>query len=217
MFHGATSATEGGKSAHADSAELLGKINAEFTAKLVAQGIPAETVSEWMGEGRMGWLNAGEAKAYGIIDSITGEAESEPAMVALDIAACLEKEGVCIPENAKETAAISPAEITAKLTADHATAVAEIMAKHAAEIGKRDALATKLQSEKDKATASVARLEKLLNETTAKLEKLTAGALGFVPAAEIATWADALRACKGDYVAARRAYPVLFQSTLKRL
>ena len=221
MFHGASSYTEGGKGAHEDTAGLLAKITGEFSDKLKALGVPSATVDEWMSEGRAGWLTASEAKGYGIIDSIIGEEDKEPDLVALDIAACLENSGVAIPENAKEIPVVQPVnsqlEIVAKLTADHAVAIGEIVAKHNEEIGKRDALVSKLQSEKDKAVAQVDRLEKLLNDSTAKLEKLTAGALGFVPVAEVTTWADAIKAAGGDYVTARRMFPDVFQKTLKKL
>lgn len=61
MFHGAWTMSIGGKEMHADTAELLGKINAEIKARLVGKyGMSPEVVSEWFAEGREGWLSASE-------------------------------------------------------------------------------------------------------------------------------------------------------------
>jgi len=59
MFHGAWTVSVGGKEMHADTAELLGKINGDIKARLVSKyGMSPELVSEWFAEGREGWLSA---------------------------------------------------------------------------------------------------------------------------------------------------------------
>ena len=61
MFHGAWTMSVGGKELHADTAELLDKINGDIKARLVGKyGMAPETVSEWFAEGREGWLSAQE-------------------------------------------------------------------------------------------------------------------------------------------------------------
>jgi len=61
MFHGAWTVSIGGKEMHADTAELLGKINDDIKARLVSKyGMSPEVVSEWFAEGREGWLTASE-------------------------------------------------------------------------------------------------------------------------------------------------------------
>jgi ATP-dependent protease ClpP protease subunit len=61
MFHGAWTMSIGGKELHQDTAELLGKINADIKARLVGKyGMSPEVVSEWFAEGREGWLTASE-------------------------------------------------------------------------------------------------------------------------------------------------------------
>ena len=59
MFHGAWTMSIGGKELHADTAELLGKINGDIKARLVSKyGMSPELVSQWFAEGREGWLSA---------------------------------------------------------------------------------------------------------------------------------------------------------------
>lgn len=61
MFHGAWTVSVGGKEMHQDTAELLGKINADIKARLVSKyGMDPETVTQWFAEGREGWLSAKE-------------------------------------------------------------------------------------------------------------------------------------------------------------
>jgi ATP-dependent protease ClpP protease subunit len=61
MFHGAWTMSIGGKEMHADTAELLGKINGDIKARLVGKyGMSPEVVTEWFAEGREGWLSASE-------------------------------------------------------------------------------------------------------------------------------------------------------------
>ena len=73
MFHSASSWNEGGPESMTDMATLLSQINADTTKKLDALGVPKEVYSEWMAEGRMGWVTAEQAKQYGIVDEVIGE------------------------------------------------------------------------------------------------------------------------------------------------
>lgn len=74
MFHGAYTISFGGKELHEDTAELLGKINADTQTRLVSKyNIAPETVSEWFAESREGWLTADEMKAVGIASEIIGD------------------------------------------------------------------------------------------------------------------------------------------------
>jgi ATP-dependent protease ClpP protease subunit len=81
-----------------------------------------------------------------------------------------------------------------------------------------NALASKLQSEKDKLRAELDKITKQnkanledmsakLKDATDRLGKFLSGGLSFCPAPK--TWAEAMTACNGDYVAAARAYPEL--------
>lgn len=61
MFHGAWTMSIGGKELHADTAELLEKINGDIKTRLVSRyGMDPETVTQWFAEGREGWLSAQE-------------------------------------------------------------------------------------------------------------------------------------------------------------
>ncbi len=104
------------------------------------------------------------------------------------------------------------------------------------QIERRDALAKKLQSEKDKAIADIkagerklAEREKTLNEQISKLNdalkdsnerhsKLLAGGLTFAPAAP-ESWEEAMTQCNSDYVTAAKKYPKLrdeYNARMKR-
>lgn len=58
--------------------------------------------------------------------------------------------------------------------------------------------------------ARIMALTESLRATTARCEKLLAGSLAF--SVGVNTWPDALNACGGDYVAARRKYPEEFKA-----
>jgi ATP-dependent protease ClpP protease subunit len=74
MFHGAATVTEGGEGAHKDTAELIGKMNAECKATMLAKyKLSPEQVDGWFAEGRAGWLTATEAKECGIANEIIGK------------------------------------------------------------------------------------------------------------------------------------------------
>lgn len=75
-------------------------------------------------------------------------------------------------------------------------------------LDKRDELIKKLQSEKDKLTSENAAVKKALAEATERADKLTAGGLKFSP--DVTSWEEALTACGGDYVQARKQHPDAF-------
>jgi len=83
---------------------------------------------------------------------------------------------------------------------------------------KAEALAAKHQGERDKAMAKnetdaktaadqIKTLTEKLDAATARVRKFLDGALAFSPSVE--TWADALKACGGDYEKAAKQYPEL--------
>jgi ATP-dependent protease ClpP protease subunit len=74
MFHGAWTSTEGGQEAHADTADLLAKMNADIKAVLLGRyNIAPETVDEWFAEGRAGWITAADARKYGMVQAIVDQ------------------------------------------------------------------------------------------------------------------------------------------------
>jgi ATP-dependent Clp protease protease subunit len=74
MYHGAAGYTEGGAEAHADTADLLARVNGEVQKALTTRyKLDAATVAEWFAEGRQGWLDARQAKAAGLVDEIIEE------------------------------------------------------------------------------------------------------------------------------------------------
>lgn len=77
-------------------------------------------------------------------------------------------------------------------------------------LDKRDELIKKLQSEKDKLTSENTAVKKALAEATERADKLTAGGLKFSP--DITNWEEALTACGGDYVQARKQHPDAFNA-----
>lgn len=81
---------------------------------------------------------------------------------------------------------------------------------YAAQLEKANDLIAKHQSEKDKAHAELETV-KAQNETlSAKLSKLTRGGLSFHQ--EINSWEEALKACDGDYVKARKTHPNAYKT-----
>ena len=71
MFHGASSVAMGGKEAFLDQSDLLEKINRQVITTLISKyNMDIETVGEWFSEGRMGWLDANEAKEVGLVSEV---------------------------------------------------------------------------------------------------------------------------------------------------
>jgi len=117
MFHGAWTMILGGKEMHEDTADLLGKINADIKGRLVSKyGMKKETVDEWFAEGREGWLSAEEMSASGIssetiedgsdVIQFTPEAVAEIEQGGLGIAAFLKTQVNEEDKNACDTAGI---------------------------------------------------------------------------------------------------------------
>lgn len=125
MFHGAWTDTVGGAEAHKDTAALLEQINADIKAALVGKyGIPVETVDQWFAEGRQGWINASEAKQYGMVSEIVDNDDEEIKFVEGDIAG-IEANGLAIASlfTAKEPEAVVAPVFEVKADAQPAEAV----------------------------------------------------------------------------------------------
>jgi len=96
MFHGAWTMSIGGKEIHEDTADLLGKINAEIQTRLVTKyNLAPETVAEWFAEGRQGWLTAENMTTAGII-SETIEDPSDVIDFPTDAITDIEQRGIGI-------------------------------------------------------------------------------------------------------------------------
>ena len=76
MYHGCYTVAEGGAQHLEDTAESLRSINDAVIANLNKIGI--KDCRAWFAEGREKWLDAPEAKALGIIDTIAEDSASEP-------------------------------------------------------------------------------------------------------------------------------------------
>jgi ATP-dependent protease ClpP protease subunit len=74
MFHGATTDAWGGKDALEDTADLIGKINADIQNVLIQKyGMDSDVVAEWFEEGRQGWLSADEMVDAGIVSEVIAD------------------------------------------------------------------------------------------------------------------------------------------------
>jgi ATP-dependent protease ClpP protease subunit len=95
--------------------------------------------------------------------------------------------------------------------------VEEMNAAHKAELVKRDELISKHQSEADKAKADLKKRTEEADSLRAKLHELLAPATSFTPEQKpVATFAEALKACGGDYVKARKEYADLWAKTVNK-
>ena len=83
MFHSASSFVNGGPEAMMDEAKFLNDINNNVKKMLMERcTFDADKVDEWFKEGRMGWINADEALAAGLVMVITkGETPEMPMKV----------------------------------------------------------------------------------------------------------------------------------------
>lgn len=101
LFHGAWGLTIGGEGAHVDTAEMLDQINEPIKLALAAKGVPQNLIDDGFAEGRQFTMTADQAKGYGIISEVIGEAapiiakmtkDDEKALLeqgsTLDVAAC---------------------------------------------------------------------------------------------------------------------------------
>ena len=79
MYHSSSTLCGGGAGAMRDAARYLDSLDAVLRSALQRTAVPDALIDEWLAEGRQGWLNADEAKLYGIVDEIVdGEAELPP-------------------------------------------------------------------------------------------------------------------------------------------
>jgi ATP-dependent Clp protease protease subunit len=110
MFHGAWTVSIGGKEMHQDTADLLGKINAEIQTRLVSRyKLQPETIAEWFAEGREGWLTADDMKASGIASEII-EDPSDVIDFAAAAVADMEQRGLGIAALLKQNTETAEAE-----------------------------------------------------------------------------------------------------------
>lgn len=98
----------------------------------------------------------------------------------------------------------------AKAGEDRVIAMAAEIASANSKIEAGIAEARKLQGERDHARAQVEKTKAALEEANAKIARLLSGGLSFTPAIE--TWAEALRACNGDYEKARKQFPEVYRA-----
>ena len=75
MYHSCASVVWGGPGAMKDTAALLDKLNASIVRALLDRTtLKEETIAVWFQDDRMGWLDAAEAQACGLVRAIlTGE------------------------------------------------------------------------------------------------------------------------------------------------
>ena len=86
MFHSATTVTLAGPQGHADTADLLTKINQDIQDVLISRyGMDEEVVAEWFDEGREGWLSAEDMKEAGVVSEIMASFVSAVEFTAQDI------------------------------------------------------------------------------------------------------------------------------------
>lgn len=103
MFHGASTGAEGGAEALADTAELLGKINAEIKTMLVSRyAMDPATVDGWFAEGRMGWITAAEAQQAGMVSEVV-DSDGEVLQFADADLAALDNRGLAVAALLEDT------------------------------------------------------------------------------------------------------------------
>jgi len=96
MFHGAWTVSVGGKELHADTAELLEKINGDIKARLISKyGMDPETVTQWFAEGREGWLSAKELLDAKMVSGIISDTSDQIAFTPEEMAE-IESNGIGI-------------------------------------------------------------------------------------------------------------------------
>lgn len=78
LFHSARSTVDGGAGAMRDEATMIEQINEPIKARLLALGVPAETVEEGFAEGRQFTMTAAQLKEYGIVSHIVKGAAALP-------------------------------------------------------------------------------------------------------------------------------------------
>lgn len=234
MFHGAHIVTCGGKDAHEDQADLLGKINAETMQRLTGKyNIDPETVQEWFGEGRMGWLTAQEAKEAGIVDQIIEESaeamrfsnielsqlmQSGLAIAALFDGIEAETESGDTEADEEETEEEETPEIDDNaLDQLLAEARREESAKCAGKIAELERKIESMNQALNKKQSTMDSINEQLKQAKSRLDRVSpkrSAAQSESADGEIA-WKDALQICENDYVQARKRYPKSFDNYMK--
>ena len=177
LYHGAWCVTEGGRGAHADTAKLLDQINAPMKDALKAFGVPDQKVERGFEEGRQLTMTAAEAREYGILSTILGEAAADFSPFAAEDADTLLSHGIgglaafasedfnpasCLEEVVEDPTSSSPPAGSPDLPGGADAYPAEAQARIAALEAENRAL----QSAKDKEVAAVR------NALTAEIEGL---------------------------------------------
>jgi hypothetical protein len=157
------------------------------------------------------------AEVVSAAGSGTGTPESQPTVTAVSVPAVIAEPVT----PAAQAPAVAPAsdpivdavnEATARLNIQHAADLAGASANLVALQQKHDgtlALLRSVQGERDTAKAEIVKLNSALSEANGQLVRLLGGALSF--SQEISSWEDAMKHCKGDYVACRQRFPELYR------
>ena len=245
MFHGAGIITWGGKDAHEDQADLLGKINAETMQRLTGKyNINPETVQEWFGEGRMGWLTAQEAKEAGIVDQIIEESAEAMRFSNIELSQLMQN-GLAIAalfdgieteteagdtEAAEEETETEAPETTEEIEEEEtpeiddnaldqllAEARQEEAAKCAGKIAELERKIESMNQALNKKQSTMDSINEQLKQAKSRLDRVSpkrSAAQSESADGEIA-WKDALQICENDYVQARKRYPKSFENYMK--
>lgn len=185
---------------------FVGKINDPFDAKAFA-GVTAEIVAA--GKWPKALVDIPEGGTDNADEKTTGAKGRKTAPDGTPVK----------PEDAKEYtkgyqagSTDADAKAAVRVAAEFAAKIEQMdkaVAEAEAEADKKDGLLSKMQGERDSGLARIAALQDSLKEAKEKMDKLTAGGMTFSP--DIETWEDAMQACEGDYVKARKEHPKLFQ------
>lgn len=180
MFHGAWTVSVGGKEMHQDTAELLGKINADIKARLVSKyGMEPEIVTQWFAEGREGWLSAKELVSAKLATEII-EDPSDAIEFTVDAVKAIDERGLGIAaflNTQTKQEVTKPIDATsADYQAGLAAGRAEQAGASADAISKADEQCRRLQGDRDKARAETEKLTTELSSVKAAASKTLADA-----------------------------------------
>ena len=214
MFHSATCFVDGGPGAMTDTADLLGKINAEVKTALVGRyALAPDAVEAWFAEGRMGWLDAAEAKACGLVSEIVDSEDAAIDFAEADVAALGEK-GLAVAAvlgqlKPAPAATFSAAELIARESSIRSAMTAEFAPTLAA-LEQAKAKIGSLEAELKASQKAAVQSKADAAEVAARLERLTGRrvAAGDSEMASGGSWAAAV--AKYGYIEARNKFPELY-------
>jgi len=151
--------------------------------------------------------NAGSSDDGTASDAVgAAGATGQPVVFGVADIEAAKAEGFAAGKEAADEALRGQLLSAADAVAAHAAKVTELTGKLDASIAE----SRKLQGERDQARAFGEKTKAALDEATAKITRLLAGGLTFTPAVD--TWADALKACGGDYEKARKQFPDVYRA-----